>query len=141
MLLSSKKRYWSNSVKKMSFFILSTMLGLMPTLANAKYLCTYYAQISEHDKYNSQGKPLATSYTKASAASILRQDRANFHEFGHRDFGDTADCVMHSKQQRAKFEAYLTKGVATPYAIREIITSNPTVRVDLFTNHITVTVQ
>lgn len=128
-------------MKKMSFFILSAMLGLMPTLANAKYLCTYYAQISENDKYNSQGKPLATSYTKASAAAILRQDRANFHEFGHRDFGDTADCVMHIRQQRAKFEAYLNKGTATKNAIYQIVEGYPIVRVDLFTDSISVTIQ
>lgn len=128
-------------MKKFAFLFISSSLLMFSTFANAKYLCTYYAQISESDKYNSQGKPLATSYTKASAAAILRQDRANFHEFGHRDFGDTADCVMHIRQQRAKFEAYLNKGTATKNAIYQIVEGYPIVRVDLFTDSISVTIQ
>lgn len=119
--------------------VIGFLLVLSP-LSNAGYLCSYYAHISENDKYNSSGKSVVNGYNKASAAAILRQDRANFYKFGNRDYGDTGDCVMQSAQQRAKLESYLRNGTATSYAIRQIIDGNPTIKVDLYTDYISVSV-
>lgn len=126
---------------KLKSLLTLTIAVLLSSTSHARYLCSYYAYISESDKYNSSGSSVITGYNKASAAAILRQDRANFYKFGDRDYGDTGDCVMYSKQQRAKFESYLRNGTATPSAIRSMIDGNPTIKVDLYTDYINVDVR
>ena len=126
-------------MKLKSLAILSVTI-LLSTTSHARYLCSYYAHISDNDKYNSSGLSVITGYNKASAAAVLRQDRANFYKFGDRDYGDTGDCVMQSQQQRAKFENYLRNGTATSSAIQRIIDGNPTVKVDIYTDSINVNV-
>lgn len=98
-------------------------------------ICSYQAQISENDKYNSSGSPVATAYNQSSVAAILRQDRANFHKFNLRDLGDTDDCMMGSSDQRANFEKLLRNGAIDSATIAKIVDGNPTVNVDLYSNH------
>jgi hypothetical protein len=56
----------------------------------AEILCSYIARISEQDKYNSAGDSLVSDQKPllAVAAAIIRQDRANYHEFNKPDDED-----------------------------------------------------
>lgn len=103
-------------------------------------LCTYQSRISENDKYSSSGNYLATKTNKATAAGILRQDRANYHKFGIRDSEDMNDCLMNSASWRAKFEKMIANGSADDSSVDAIVNGNPLVTVDLYEDSITVTV-
>lgn len=114
-------------------------LGLLFTSSSlfaSEFLCSYTAQISESDKYNSSGKHLAVTYTKATVAGILRQDRANFYVYGIRDAHDTEDCTMSSKSQRAIFEKLLNNSDIPQSFIRKVIDGNPIIDIRLHKNHI-----
>lgn len=110
---------------------------LFSSLAYAdNYLCSYTTQISEHNKRNSSGVWLAKGYNKQSVAAILRQDRADYYQFNVRDDYDTADCVMHSKQQRAVFEKLLNNSKISNEFIRAVVDGYPVIDIDLYQNHI-----
>lgn len=122
---------------KLKTLLCSAMILCASSSAFAgRYLCSYTAQISDHNKYNSSGSRLATGYNKSSVAAILRQDRADYYVFGVRDPLDTGDCVMHSKQQRAIFERLLNNSKIGKDFIRAIVDGNPVVDIDLYQNHI-----
>lgn len=108
--------------------------------SGVKPLCTYQARISENDKYNSSGKYIATKTNKATAAGILRQDRANYHKFGSSDLEDTGDCLMDSASWRAKFETMLSNGEADSNSIDAIVNGYPLVTVDLYHDSVNVRV-
>jgi len=117
--------------------ILGSALLFVSSIASAdQYLCSYTAQISDADKYNSSGVYLANSYNKASVAGILRQERANFYVYGIRDHYDTADCTMNQKNQRAIFERLLNNSRIPPNFIRQVIDGNPIIDIHLYRNHI-----
>lgn len=103
-------------------------------------LCTYRARISENDKYSSSGNYIATKTNKATAAGVLRQDRANYHKFGIRDSEDMDDCLMNSASWRAKFEKMIANGTADNSSIDAIVNGNPLVTVDLYEDSINVIV-
>lgn len=98
------------------------------------FLCSYTAEISDHNKYNSSGMPLASGYNKTSVAAILRQDRADYYAFGVRDKLDTSDCLMYSKQQRANFERILNHKNTQMDSnfIRAVVDGNPIVDISLY---------
>ena len=108
--------------------------------SSATPLCTYQARISENDKYNSSGNYIATKTNKATAAGILRQDRANYHKFGSSDSEDTSDCLMDSASWRAKFENMIANGIADGNSIDAIVNRNPLVTVELYQDSINVMV-
>lgn len=61
---------------------------------------SYYAYLSQKDRYNSNGERLT------SVADILRQDRANYHK-GKGDRADEDDGgIFATTGGRAKFESY-----------------------------------
>ena len=72
--------------------------------AQPQPLETYVARLSGQDHYNSNGVRLMT------AAGIIRQDRANFYEFGKRDREDTPDAFFSSLANRALLEQMLLHG-------------------------------
>ncbi len=81
----------------------------------------YLARLGANDHYNSRGVRLT------SAAAIIRQDRANFHEFGIRDPEDQSDRFFASKANRERLERMLENGTATRAALWAVINETPLV--------------
>lgn len=105
------------------------------TTALAQPLDTYRARLSEKDHYNSSGAPLN------SAAAIIRQDRANFYVFGKIDPEDEADTFFSDKANRARLEKMLYRGALSDDDLDVLINGTPVIRVDIFPDHVEVTVE
>ena len=88
---------------------------------------TYRARLSFRDHRNSRGKPLK------SAASIIRQDRANFHRYGVRDDGDQSDYLFGDKSQRARILQIL-KGHIPADVTRQIMQGTPLIEVQVWSD-------
>ncbi|MEM9342696.1 MAG: hypothetical protein AAGA87_06595 [Pseudomonadota bacterium] len=87
----------------------------------------YTATIAPQDRRNSSGAPLA------QPGAILAQDRANFHRFGVRQPGDTADRTFSVQQNRAAMPTLLAQGRMGPGAAEAILRgANPTVVVEVY---------
>jgi hypothetical protein len=98
------------------------------------FIESYTARLSARDHFNSNGERLQ------SAAAIIRQDRANFYVYGLRDSEDQPDSYFSNKGNRARLEQLLDNGRTTPDAIYRVINGTPLIRVDIYTNGISVTV-
>ena len=96
---------------------------------------SYVARLSARDHFNSNGQRLT------SAAAIIRQDRANFYVYGIRDPEDEGDPFFQSKENRALLETLLERGRSTPAAIDRVVNGTPLIRVDVYRNFITVTIE
>ena len=94
--------------------------------AAAEAVETYVARLGPDDHFNTKGERLTT------AAAIIRQDRANYHEFRIRDADDDSDTVFRSKANRARMERMLARGGGSKRAIREIVDGNPLVQVTVY---------
>tara|TARA_R110002020_G_scaffold312273_1_gene527769 strand:- start:33 stop:407 length:375 start_codon:yes stop_codon:yes gene_type:complete len=90
----------------------------------------YCTSISENDKTASDGFELT------DAASILRQDRANYHKFHVRDRGDQGDRTFASAGARAKIPAMLDSGDSDASVLRKIVRGTPSVCVWIFPDHL-----
>ena len=112
--------------------------GMMAEAAQARFLCSYQAQISDNDKFNSRGEPVVRGYNKSSVAMAIRQDRANFHKFGLRDPEDTGDCVFHRQDARARLQRMLESGRISSRAMHAIRDGNPVISVDVYDDHVDV---
>lgn len=95
---------------------------------------SYTARLSARDHFNSNGVRLRT------AASIIRQDRANYYVYGLRDADDQPDSFFSNKANRARLEQMLENGRTTPEATYAIVNGTPLIRVDIYRNDITVTI-
>lgn len=125
-------------MKKTLFAILLAGSSLS---ALADPLCIYQARISEADKTNSQGAYLPKNGSNvATVAAIIRQDRANYHEFKIRDQDDEDDCVFAQKSNRIAMENMLKKGEIDADAMRTIVQGNPLIRVQVYRDHVNVTI-
>ena len=102
--------------------------------AQAGPLETYVARLSDQDHYNSNGQRLLT------AAGIIRQDRANFYEFGKRDPEDTADAFFSNVNNRARLEQMLLHGAISAATNNEIVNGTPLIVVKVYENFIDVDV-
>jgi hypothetical protein len=102
--------------------------------AQPRPLETYVARLSAQDHYNSSGVRLLT------AAGIIRQDRANFYEFGKRDREDTADEFFSNVNNRALLEQMLLAGSISPATNNEIINGTPLIVVKVYAHFIDVDV-
>lgn len=92
-----------------------------PAMADESYL----ARLSAQDHENSKGTPLT------SAAAILRQDRAIWHEIGGADDEDQADDFFSKKSNRAAFEKLLENGSIGAAEERAIVNGTPLVKVTI----------
>ena len=119
---------------------LAAMLLFAQTSRADDFICSYHARISAQDKINSYGRSVISGYNQSSVAAVLRQDRANYHAFGRRDFDDESDCMFSDKNHRARFEQYLNRGTLSRSAMRAIINGNPMIKVSIYTNHVEVDV-
>ena len=105
------------------------------TAAADTYLGSYVARISDQDHYASDGYPLDT------AAQMVRQDRANWHQFGNTDGQDENDNWFGSYQSRQWLERALNRGSAMNKATRRaIVNGEPLVQVDVYKNSVKVTI-
>lgn len=99
----------------------------------AQPLCSYRAKISDNDKKNSAGTSLTSAgVSKASLGAIIRQDRANYHQFKVRDVEDEGDCLFSDKQMRAKIDSMISSSLIDPKVIESIVVKNPVVTVAVY---------
>ncbi|MBC7282299.1 hypothetical protein [Hoeflea sp.] len=96
------------------------------------YTDRYCTLVSDADKISSTGTRLT------DAASILRQDRANFHRFGKADPDDLGDASFATAEARARMPAMIDKGKLDPAVAREINQGNPVICTDIFTHSMVV---
>ncbi|MEI9885365.1 MAG: hypothetical protein WDN08_02505 [Rhizomicrobium sp.] len=105
-------------------------LGLAAAVATpaaaADLIGSYNAFLGRADHYNSNGERLA------SAAAIIRQDRANFHKFGVRDAADESDDYFASVDNRAVLERMLNDGHSDAGVLGRIVDANVLIHVDIY---------
>lgn len=115
------------------FGLALTLAGLaQPALAQGTVRDSYCTQISDNDKYASDG------FALTDAGSILRQDRANFHRFGTADGPDENDNTFGSTRAREALPGMLNNGNTSTSVLRQIVRNYPYVCVDIYRNAITV---
>ena len=86
---------------------------------------SYMARLGPADHFNSNGVRLT------SAAAIIRQDRANYHQFAKRDAEDEGDRFFSSLENRAILERMLENGQSMPGVLAEIVNGTPLVEVQI----------
>jgi len=90
----------------------------------------YVAMISTRDHFNSNGDRLT------DAASIIRQDRANYHKYGLRDPGESGDSYFANAANRDLLERLLNRGASMNSSVKyAIVNGNPAVLVRVFRNN------
>lgn len=87
---------------------------------------SYSATIGKDDLYNSYGERLTQPW------QVLRQDRANFHEYGIAQRGDESDSFFSRKGNRALFEQLVRRGSIERSAARAILRGNCRVYVEIY---------
>jgi hypothetical protein len=112
---------------------LAAMLVLTGSAAAQQLLESYQARLGVDDHYNSNGVQLT------DPAAIIRQDRANFHEFGIRDPEDEGDRFFAVKANRARLEAMLRAGRMDRFTRNAIRRGTPLVLVEIYRNFVVVT--
>jgi hypothetical protein len=112
-------------LKKLAFGLVTAGALALPAQAQAQASVDYCTKLSEADHRNSKGQPLR------DAGSILRQDRANFHSFGLRDFGDQTDPMFVTSDARARIPALLAASSTPPPVLRAIVSGTPDVCVSV----------
>ncbi|NOQ34796.1 MAG: hypothetical protein GQ569_02760 [Methylococcaceae bacterium] len=116
-------------------FLIVALLFTTPIIHAESLLETYTARLGTDDHYNSKGKRLR------SVAAIIRQDRANFHKFGIRDFEDQGDRFFASKGKRARLESMLNRGSMSRETRNAIVNGTPLITVNIYTDYIEVYLQ
>jgi hypothetical protein len=114
--------------------LLASLAAGSVALAQSPPLETYVARLSVQDHYNSNGVRLTT------AAAIIRQDRANYYEFGKRDPEDTPDAFFSSKENRARLEQMLLHGAISRETNDEIVNGTPLIVVKVWNDFVDVAV-
>jgi hypothetical protein len=115
---------------KPNSLIATTLLLLSITNSNGQdYSALYEARLSAQDHTSSDGSKLA------DVASILRQDRANYHKFKKRDSDDQSDAFFSSAKNRELIDSYFKNVYSdNPMSAKDkqaILNGTPLVRVSL----------
>jgi hypothetical protein len=114
--------------------LLASVLGTSAAQAD-DLLGSYVARISERDHQASDG------YALDSAAQMVRQDRANWHNFHRRDSDDEADVWFRTNDQRAALERMLKRGGAMSGSTRRaIVNGEPLIQVDVYPDSVYVSI-
>ena len=101
--------------------------GMLAQPAAAQDLIgSYAAYISENDLYNSNGARLGEPW------QVLRQERANFHEFGMGDPEDEWDPFFSDRNNRAAMEQMVMNGYMDPQARANILSGGGMVVVNIY---------
>ncbi|MBY3418546.1 hypothetical protein HFN87_35610 [Rhizobium laguerreae] len=87
---------------------------------------SYRAYIGEADVFNSNGARLTQPW------QIIRQDRANFHQYGVRDRDDETDSFFADTVNRQALEQMLRNGTMTRDAANMIVRGNVWIDVDIY---------
>lgn len=120
----------------MSFrvFALAAVIAAAPfgTALSQQAPLRYCAHLGDSDHVNSKGARLA------DAAAILRQDRANFHSFGLRDYGDQTDERFATSEARSAIPDLLRAGRNDPAVLRAIVAGTPDVCIEVSATRMTV---
>ncbi|GLU25430.1 MULTISPECIES: hypothetical protein [Brucella/Ochrobactrum group] len=121
----------------MRSIIMAAMMLAVTGAAKAaeKPIDTYYARLSERDHYSSSGQRLT------KVAGIIRQDRANVHQFGKVDAEDEKDKFFSSKENRAKLENMLANVRISPIDQATIINATPVIFVEVYPTYVVVTMK
>ncbi|MCS4089910.1 PAN domain-containing protein [Rhizobium sp. BK176] len=90
-----------------------------------RIIARYRAYIGDSDLYNSRGDRLTKPW------QIIRQDLANFHQFGFRDRGDQSDGLFSDPINREDLEAMVRNGSISASAARMIVIGNVWVNVNV----------
>ena len=106
------------------------LLGLSIISSSGQDYSAYYvARLSAQDHASSSGTKLS------DVASILRQDRANYHKFKKRDADDQTDDFFSSAKNRELIEGYFKNTYSgSPMSAKDkqaILSGTPLVRVSL----------
>jgi hypothetical protein len=88
-------------------------------------ICSYIARLSERDHSASDG------FRLKDAASIIRQDRANFHKYNRRDDEDHSDIFFASVRNREELENMVKRRQLPPAVSAAIVRGNPLVEVEV----------
>lgn len=119
-----------------SFSGLVLLFGLLAWVASPvganQFIDSYTARLSIDDHFNTEGVRLN------SAAAVIRQDRANFHQFSIRDGEDTYDSVFDNVDNRATLERLLNNGNMSESMKQTIINRTSLIRVDIYQNSINI---
>lgn len=105
------------------------MLALVVFCQNAnadELIGEYRAFISENDLHNSAGERLTEPW------QVIRQDRANYHQFGLRDPEDQYDSFFAVKRNRELLENLIRQGTIDPVASRVIVAGDIYVRIKIY---------
>ena len=114
---------------KRSLLVIAALLvfSILPARSYADELIGQYdAYIGEDDLYNSKGARLTQPW------QIIRQDRANYHEFGIRQDGDEGDSFFASKANRAAAEGMIREGSMTRDARRLLLQGDVMIHVEIY---------
>lgn len=114
---------WAQALGAMAATLLM-LLAVAP--ARAQVTDSYCTVISDTDKRASDGFELT------DAASILRQDRANYHKFGDRDEGDGPDSSFRSARARERIPPMLDAGGTESTVLEDIVYGYPEICVDIY---------
>lgn len=119
------------------FLVLIAMgvTGNQSGFAQGRLLEEYVAYLGEDDHYNSRGARLTEPW------QIIRQDRANYHRFGIRDRGDEGDSFFGSTKNRARMERMILNGRIERSAARRIVNERVWIRVEVYRDAVSVTVE
>ncbi len=93
----------------------------------------YYAKISQRDHYGLRNRRLT------DVASILQQDRANYHKYHQRDREDTSDSFFTTRNNRDRIKRMLARGYISQSTRKAIQYGNPNIKVKIYSNRIEVT--
>jgi hypothetical protein len=110
----------------MRLIALALAVMLAAPAAAQELIASYSAYIGAADLRNSNGQRLTEPW------QVLRQDRANFHRFGIRQFADEYDPVFASMEARAQMESLIRAGRIEPSARRAILRGDVIVHVQVW---------
>lgn len=121
-------------MKNLSLIVAAALLVGTPVLAQSSVTAThtnrlidhYRAYIGQADLFNSSGTRLTQPW------QIIRQDRANFHQYGIRDQDDQSDSFFADPANRQALEAMLRNGTMTREAATMIVHGNVWVDVNIY---------
>jgi hypothetical protein len=122
-------------MKKLLLVIALSTLSSLSYAGDDTIITSYTARIGANDRVNSDGTRLK------SVADIIRQDRANFHKFGTTDLDDQADDFFKDAKNRERIPAMLKKGHIDKATQNAILNESPLISVDVYRNHIDVSLQ
>jgi len=120
-LTNLKKDFMFSRLLQIALINLS--LGLT-AMADTR-VCSYVARLSERDHSASDG------FRLKDAASIIRQDRANFHKFSRRDEEDETDSFFASVRNREDLENMVKRRQLPSAVSAAIVRGTPLVEIEV----------